>query len=74
MFEEWIYKFKNKSRNFVVVGCSAVLWTLWRVRNGVCFNGKNTVYTDAIFFMCYFCMNDWALIHTKMEGRTPVTG
>lgn len=28
MFGEWIYKFKNKSRNLIVVGCSAILWTL----------------------------------------------
>jgi hypothetical protein len=39
MFGEWIYKFKKKSR----VGCSAVLWTLWRIRNDTCFNEKNII-------------------------------
>jgi hypothetical protein len=36
MFGEWIYKFKKKSR----VGCSAVLWTIRRIRNDACFNEK----------------------------------
>lgn len=53
-----------------MVGWSAVLWTLWRIRSDVCFNEKTIVYTDAIFLMCGFWMNIWALIQTKMEGRT----
>lgn len=33
MFGDWLCSFKKNDRNLITIGCSAVLWTLWKIRN-----------------------------------------
>lgn len=45
----------------LAVGCGAVLWTLWKIRNDKCFNGKNITKASDIFILCCFWLDSWAL-------------
>lgn len=33
MFSHWLPLFHKDNRNILTVGCSAVLWSLWNIRN-----------------------------------------
>jgi hypothetical protein len=51
------------------MGCSAVLWTLWKIRNEACFEDKRVVNTLDIFTLCCFWMNSWILLQKKIGTK-----
>ena len=69
MFSHWLHLFNKRDRNLLTVGCSAVLWTLWKIRNEACFEDKRIVNTLDIFVLCYFWMNSWTLLQKKSARR-----
>jgi hypothetical protein len=40
LFEGWLYNHKIKERNLLTIRCGAVMWTMWKIRNDMCFNDK----------------------------------
>lgn len=54
MFDEWLGNFIKKETNLIIVGCSAVLWALWRARNERCFNETNFNDPTNVLFLCCF--------------------
>jgi hypothetical protein len=69
MFSHWLHLFNKRDRNLLTVGCSAVLWTLWKIRNEACFEDKRVVNMLDIFILCCFWMNSWILLQKKSARR-----
>jgi hypothetical protein len=61
MFGEWLCGIKNE-RNLMTIGCVAVLWTLWMVRNDCPFNNKNLVNASNVLLMCCFWLESWVIL------------
>jgi hypothetical protein len=61
MFGKWLCSFKNHERNLITIGCSAVLWSLWKIRN----DQMTAVLTASILLMlltfCFFVVLGWTL-------------
>jgi hypothetical protein len=47
---DWLFTFPSKARNLVVVGISAVVWSIWKTRNAACFDH---VYPSAPVVLVY---------------------
>jgi hypothetical protein len=54
MFGDWINNFNKSDKNLVVVGCSAVLWAIWRVRNNIYFCDKVLIDPSDVIILCCF--------------------
>lgn len=60
MFGNWLCG-KKIDRHLLAIGCSVVLWTIWKIRNDICFNGRNIMNVTNIFILCCFWLNSWVL-------------
>jgi hypothetical protein len=69
MFSRWLHLFNKRDRNLLKMGCSEVLWTLWKIRNEACVEDKRVVNTLDIFILCCFWMNSWILLQKKRQER-----
>jgi hypothetical protein len=38
MFGDWLCSFNKNERNLITIGCSAILWSMWKIRNNYCFS------------------------------------
>jgi hypothetical protein len=69
MFSHWLPLFNKDNRNILTVGCSAVLWSLWNIRNEACFEGKNRPSALDIFILGCFWMNSWIILQKRMAKK-----
>jgi hypothetical protein len=65
MFGDWLCSFKRNERNLITIGCSAVLWSLWKNRNDCCFNNINPVNSANIVLLCCFWLDSWAILQKE---------
>uniref|UniRef100_J3M899 Uncharacterized protein n=1 Tax=Oryza brachyantha TaxID=4533 RepID=J3M899_ORYBR len=40
LFDNWMRGFNKATKNLVAIGVSAVLWSIWKIRNNACFQDK----------------------------------
>jgi hypothetical protein len=69
MFSCWLHLFNKRDMDLLTVGCSAVLWTLWKITNEACFEDRRVVNTLDIFILYCFWMNSWILLHKKSTRK-----
>jgi hypothetical protein len=65
----WLCGHKKTDKHLLAIGCSAVLWTIWKIRNDICFKGRNIMNAANIFILCCFWLNPWALIQKDKKVR-----
>jgi hypothetical protein len=58
MFGLWLCSFKKYERNLITIGCSAVLWSLWKIRNECCFNNISPLM---LLTLCSYAVHGWML-------------
>lgn len=68
-FGEWLCGFQKNERNLITIGCGAILWTLWRIRNDCCFNSKNHVNASNVFLMCCFWLDSLTILQKNSTKR-----
>jgi hypothetical protein len=69
MFGKWLCGFKVYERNLITIGCSAVLWSLWKTRNDCCFNSINLYNAADILFLCCSWLDDWAILQKETPKK-----
>lgn len=65
----WIKSFLKEDKKLVLVGISALFWTLWKCRNGVIFDNK--FFTDPMTLIKLMCrwILDWSILQIKEQNR-----
>ena len=68
LFGEWIRKFNKRKKGLIVVRVDAVLWSIWNVRNEICFENKEI--HDPIFLIhrVPHMITSWAILQLKQEN------
>lgn len=74
LFGSWINSFDKRDKHLVIVGCCAIMWAIWRIRNDFCFNNKIIVDPIDIVFLCCFLLDSWSILQTKTERKKLVAG
>jgi hypothetical protein len=69
MFGKWLCGFKVCERNLITIGCSAVLWSLWKIRNDCCFNSINLSNAADILFLCCSWLDAWAILQKETPKK-----
>jgi hypothetical protein len=69
MFGEWLCSFKKYERNLITIGCSAVLWSLWKIRNDCCFNSINRVNATNILLLCCSWLDSWDILQKETSRK-----
>jgi hypothetical protein len=70
MFGDWLCSFNKNERNLITIGCSAILWSMWKIRNDCCFNNINPINAADILFLYCFWLDSWAILQKKSTRRT----
>jgi hypothetical protein len=69
MFTNWVLGLGHKQRKQILVGVSAICWTIWISRNDIIFDKSSIkTYMHVLFRATYWCWH-WALLQ-QCEERT----
>lgn len=64
-FSRWIKTFPKQDKILVLVGVSAMFWSLWKCRNDMCFNRRvNCDPRTSVKLMCSWIF-DWSVLQIK---------
>jgi hypothetical protein len=74
MFGRWLCKFKGHEKNLITVGCSAVLWSLWKHRNDFCFNNISSLNVVNLVFLCCSWLDAWAILQKETSRKMLLEG
>jgi hypothetical protein len=74
MFGLWLCSFKKYERNLITIGCSAVLWSLWNIRNDCCFNNISPPNAANIVLLCCSWLDAWAILQKEMSRKMLLEG
>jgi len=57
---KWCEKWIPNGKQFFAVGIAVVCWSIWKMRNKICFEGKK--FSNSIEIVCHACalMKFWA--------------
>lgn len=68
-FGRWIRTFLKCEKQLVLVGISALFWSIWRCRNDVIFNCKN--HCDPMTIVRLLCnwIIEWPVLQKKKNQR-----
>jgi hypothetical protein len=69
MFGKWLCSFKMHERNLITIGCSVVLWSLWKTRNDSCFNNINLSNAANILLLCCSWLDAWAILQKETPKK-----
>lgn len=69
MFSSWILKFGKGNGKLIMVGVTAVLWTIWKARNRACFDGIMPVDPIEIIYNICSNLNSWSILQSKEGDR-----
>lgn len=64
-FDRWIKTFPKLDKRLVLVGVSALFWSIWKCRNDIVFNRRK--FCDPMVIVKLMCtwINDWAVLQIK---------
>lgn len=69
MLDSWVENFPKKCRRLALIGCVAIIWTIWNTRNASCFqNGRHEDPAVLVFSLCWW-LNNWTLLQKRVEDR-----
>jgi hypothetical protein len=74
MFGLWLCSFKRYERNLITIGCSAVLWSLWKIRNDCCFNNISPSNAANIVLLCCSWLDAWAILQKETSRKMLLEG
>jgi hypothetical protein len=74
MFGLWFCNFKKYERNLITIGCSAVLWSLWKTRNDCCFNNITSPNIANIVLLCCSWLDSWAILQKETSRKMLLEG
>jgi hypothetical protein len=60
--------------NLISVGCGAVLWAIWRIRNNICFNKKVINDPSGVIFLCCFWLDSCDVLEREREEKEDAGG
>jgi len=68
----WINRFRGSLKKNMLVGISAILWTIWKLRNKAIFeNDKVTDPSVPVHFVANL-ISDWSVLQTKPQDQRVV--
>lgn len=69
LFDTWIKKISKNDRNLMIVGISAVFWTLWKLRNRVMFDSIRVADPVVPVHLILKNLHDWNILQINPESR-----
>jgi hypothetical protein len=58
----------GKKFRIIIVCTSAMLWSIWKFRNGMIFQGRRWTSARELLWSCSKMMRDWRLLNTMEDG------
>lgn len=59
---DWVRTFPVGIRQILIIGTSALCWSLWKARNAICFQNKFPGDpTNLVFSLCYW-LDSWSIL------------
>jgi hypothetical protein len=74
LYGDWILSFNKSVRNLVMVGCGAVFWAIWRIRNNACFNGLLVFDPIEVIFSCCLWLDSWSVLQSETTKKMLLEG
>ena len=74
MFDNWLNGLDRQSKAFIRIGVSALCWSIWRVRNNIIFNRKNSFHFLQVIHMVAHWVQLWALRSPKRQRDAMASG
>jgi hypothetical protein len=69
LFNAWLSQFDTKLLNIVLVGVSALLWSLWLCRNDMVFNKTNSISILQVVFRSTYWARTWSMLLKDEESQ-----
>ena len=68
--QNWLPKYTGKDRMVIAIGTTALLWSVWKVRNKPCFQSSLPKDpTDIIFSLCSV-LDSWGVLQKRGVQKT----
>jgi hypothetical protein len=61
----WLKQFTRNKKKIIIVGVSAVLWSLWKARNMVCFQNVWPNDPSVVLFLACYWIDFWSNLEVK---------
>ena len=74
MFGNWLTGIPTKLKSQLLVGASALCWSIWCCRNDVVFNKKMITNPLQVIFLCGFWLRAWATLQKSDQREYMVDG
>ena len=71
---KWCEKWIPKGKQFFAVGIAAVCWSIWKMRNKICFEGKKFHNPIEIVFHACALTKFWAGLQKEVDKGTLIQG
>jgi hypothetical protein len=71
---KWCERWLPNGKQFYVVGIATTCWSIWKIRNKVCFDGKT--FRNPIEIICHACalMKYWAGLQKEGDKEVLIQG
>jgi hypothetical protein len=65
----WLKQFKGDKKKIIIVGVSAVLWSLWKARNMACFQKVWPSDPSVVLFRACYWIDFWSNLQVKEDVK-----
>ena len=67
IFGQWLNKFGKDNRNLMIVGISAMLWTMWKLRNRLVFDNHRVTDPCVPVNLIIKNLHEWCALQKSQE-------
>ena len=68
IFGRWLNKFEKNDKNLLTIGISAMLWTMWKLRNRLVFDNHRVIDPCVPVNLIIKNLHEWCVLQ-KNQGR-----
>lgn len=69
LFAVWVPKVGKTENQLMMVGVSAVFWTIWKIRNTACYENTRIDKPIVVIHMVIHWLSSWSIMQTKQVNK-----